>query len=114
MRLINTNDPECYPLPFPPKACVVTGRAEGEIVDFQREIDSPVPTRLYIDRTVIEEAARELFGMVPAGRAKQLEEWHAFEKQRADELQETLDTAAQLEERRPGAINRKELAGDAS
>jgi hypothetical protein len=92
---------------------VVSGRAEGEIVDFQVVIDSPEAVRLYIDRTIIEEAARELFGMVPAGRAKQLEEQHAYEKGRAEDLQETLDTAAQLEERRPGAINRKELAGHA-
>jgi len=114
VRLIDTSDPECYPLPYPPRACVVSGRAEGEIVDFNVVIDSPEPTRLYIDRLIIEAAARDLFGMVSAGKAEQLEEWHEHEKARADDLQATLDAAAEFEERAgPAAINRKELAANA-
>lgn len=109
-RIINTADEGSYPLPNAPHACAVTGRAEGEFVDFQKVIDSPHPTRLYIAREVIEEIAREQFGMVSEGKAKQLEEWHRHEKKRADELQDVLDTAVQLEERRPNAVNRRELA----
>lgn len=109
-RIVNTAERGNYPLPHAPRACAITGRAEGEFVDFQKVIDSPYPTRLYIAREVIEEIAREQFGMVSEGKAKQLEEWHAYEKKRADDLQDVLDTAVQLEERRPNAVNRRELA----
>lgn len=108
-RIVNTADEGNYPLPFSPKSCVVSGRDSGEFVDFQIVIDRPAPTRLYISRDIVEEVARDLFGMVSAGKAKQLEEWHDHEKKRADELQEVLDTAAALEEKRPGAVQRREL-----
>lgn len=109
-RLINTADEGCYPLPYSPKACAVTGRAEGEIVDFNVVIDRPEPTRLYICRETIEEVAREEFGMVSAGKAKKLEEWLEHARKERDELRDVIDTAAKLEERRPDAVNRKELA----
>jgi valyl-tRNA synthetase len=93
----------------------VSGRAEGEIVDFNVVIDSPEPTRLYIDRHIIEAAARDLFGMVKEGKAIQLEAWHQYEKERADELeeqckhlQETVKTLRRLD-----AQQGKELADNA-
>lgn len=108
-RIVNTADEGNYPLPYPPRACAVSGRAEGEFVDFNVVIDRPEPTRLYVAREIIEEIAREQFGMVTAGKAKQLEEWHEHEKKRADDLQDVIDTAAKLEEQRPGAVHRREL-----
>lgn len=108
-RLLNTADEGNYPLPYPPRACAVTNRAEGEFVDFNTVIDRPEPTRLYICREIIEEVAREQFGMVSAGKAKQLEEWLEHARKERDELQDVIDTAAKLEERRPGAVQRREL-----
>lgn len=108
-RKINTADEGNYPLPYPPRACVVTNRAEGEFIDFNVVIDKPGPTRLYIAREVVEEVAREEYGMVSAGKAKQLEEWLEVRTKERDELQDVIDTAAKLEEQRPGAVQRREL-----
>lgn len=108
-RQINTADEGCYPLPYPPRACAITGRAEGEFIDFNVVIDRPEPTRLYVAREVIEEVAREQYGMVSAGKAKQLEEWLENARKERDELQDVLDTAAKLEEQRPGSVQRREL-----
>lgn len=108
-RLIDTSDGENYPLPYPPRACAVSNRAEGEFIDFNVVIDRPEPTRLYIAREIIEEIAREQFGMVTAGKAKQLEEWLEARTKERDELQDVLDTAAKLEEQRPGSVQRREL-----
>lgn len=108
-RKINTADEGNNPLPYPPRACAVTNRAEGEFIDFNTVIDRPEPTRLYICREVIEEVAREEFGMVSAGKAKQLEEWLEARTKERDELQDVLDTAAKLEEQRPGSVQRREL-----
>lgn len=111
MRAIDTKEPDNYPLPYSPKACAVSGRAEGQFVDFNVVIDTPEPTRLYMAREIVEEAARDLYGMVSEGKAKQLEEWLDNARKERDELQDTLDAAATLEERAgPGSVNRRELA----
>lgn len=110
MRLVNTAE-EGYPLPYSPKACVVTGRDAGEFIDFNVVIDRPEPTRLYIFREIIEEVARDQLGMVSAGKAKQLEEWLEHARKERDELQALLDSAVEFEEKAgSAAINRKELA----
>lgn len=106
-RLIETEDGR--PLPNPPRVCAVTGRHEGRFIDCNRVIESPLPYRLYLSAEYVEHIAREHLGMVSEGKAKQLEDWHEHEKKRADDLQDVLDTAAALEEKRPGAVHRREL-----
>ena len=106
-RIVSTEDDGFYPLPHLPRACAVTGRAEGRFIDFNVLIDRPEATHLYLDVGLIEEVAREHLGMVSAGKAKQLEEWHEHEKGRADELAEQnenlLDTIKTLR-RLDGAV----------
>ena len=53
------------PLPFAPHRCLCTNREDGEIIDFGVDvnINEPFP-RLYLQRGVVEEAARECCNMV--------------------------------------------------
>lgn len=109
-RIVSTEDEGFYPLPHPPRACAVTGRAEGRFIDFNVLIDRPEATHLYLDVGLFEEIAREHLGMVSAGKAKQLEEWLENAKRERDELQGVLNTAIELEEKAGAdAVNRKGL-----
>lgn len=113
-RKVSTADDGYYPLPYPPRACAVSGRAEGEFIDFNVVIDRPEPTRLYISREIIEEVAREHCDMVAGTNLRQKEEWLEHARKELEELRETLETAADLEEKAgPGVVNRKELAANA-
>lgn len=47
----------------PPHKCVVTGRRDGELVDFGKDFVGVDP-HIYVDRDKVEEAAK-LCGMVP-------------------------------------------------
>lgn len=59
------------PLPRMPHACAVTGRDDGELVDFQVEMKAHEP-HLYLRTGVIEEAGR-LIGMVPKAELDELQ-----------------------------------------
>lgn len=48
---------------LPPKKCLVTGRSDGDLVDFGVDLGGP-PQRLYLRRQVVERAGL-LLGMVP-------------------------------------------------
>lgn len=48
---------------LPPKKCLVTGRSDGDLVDFGVDLGGP-PQRLYLRRQVVEKAGL-LLGMVP-------------------------------------------------
>lgn len=65
------------PLPKAPKKCLVTGRADGVIVDFGTDVQFPIPQpHVYLKATIVEEAGVVL-GMVP--------------KEEVDELRNELD-----------------------
>lgn len=52
----------------PPHCCVVTGRRDGQLIDFgdpTQKACGPADPRLYMRSVVVEDAARELLGMVP-------------------------------------------------
>jgi hypothetical protein len=91
-------------LPYPPKACVVTNRIDGDFIDFHKSIDSFNPTHLYVRRQVIEDAGR-LCGMVPAAEVEELREGMKALSERLDEAQEQMKAYAEFEEK----IGRKEL-----
>lgn len=82
-----------------PTACVVLNREDGELINFQAIIDRPEPTLVVMKREIVEQAARELCGMVPASEAEELRE--SMEKLSAelDDLTDTMNLAAELETR---------------
>lgn len=86
------------PLHAPPHICAVTRREDGEIVDFQVDIACSEPPHLYLHRAVVEDAAR-LFGMVPAKRVEVLTAEVTELGKRVDDLHDTLDLAAQFEDK---------------
>lgn len=57
---------------LPPKKCLVTGRSDGDVVDFGVDLGGP-PQRLYLRRQVVEQAGL-LLGMVPKHTHDQLNE----------------------------------------
>ncbi|HEX6456244.1 MAG TPA: hypothetical protein VF009_06960 [Solirubrobacterales bacterium] len=80
-----------------PRNCAVTGRDDGPFIDFQKVIDSPLPTHLYLHVLIVEEAAKRL-GMVPAKDVEKLRADLAEMSGRIDEVNEILQTAGELEE----------------
>lgn len=60
-------------LPYPPRACAVSNRIDGDFIDFQVFIDRPEPTRLYLKREVVEDAAL-MCGMVDGKRVEELKQ----------------------------------------
>jgi len=86
------------PLPLAPHACLVTGRDDGELVDFEVDVMCNEPPHAYLKREVIEAAAAEL-GMV---KGKDFEELKAkFEalSQQLDEAIDSVNLAAEFEEK---------------
>lgn len=57
---------------LPPKKCLVTGRSDGDLVDFGVDLGGP-PQRLYLRRQVVEKAGL-LLGMVPKHTHDELNE----------------------------------------
>lgn len=74
------------PLPFAPHRCLVTSSEDGDLLDFgDVNVNEPV-FRLYLQRGVIEEAARECCGMVSSAEVAEI-------RQRMEELTKQLDQA---------------------
>lgn len=62
------------PLPFLPKKCVVSGRADGEIVDFGVDMTTPLPEpHLYMKRGLLEKAAELACGMASAAKVEEMQ-----------------------------------------
>lgn len=60
------------PLPKAPKKCLVTGRADGLIVDFGTDVQFPMPQpHVYLKASIVEEAAT-LLDMVPGAEVEEL------------------------------------------
>ncbi len=60
------------PLPFFPKSCVITGRADGDVVDFGVDTSAIAP-HIYIKRNEVEKAGK-VCGMLSGSEAKDLQE----------------------------------------
>jgi hypothetical protein len=86
------------PFPHPNSTCAVTNREDGEMVDFQKIIDSVQPKPLILKREIVEEAGR-LVGMVPAGEVEELRRSFAAVSGRLGEIEENLHTYAEFEDR---------------
>ncbi len=56
----------------PPHTCIVTGRRDGDVVDFGKEYDGIPDPHIYVRREKVEEAG-EVCGMVRESRVKELE-----------------------------------------
>lgn len=84
-------------LDYPPRACAVTNRSDGDFIDLQTVIDRPEPTRLYLKREIAEEAGR-LCGMVPGSEVEDLKAQMADLGQKLDHTNDILNHAAELEQ----------------
>ena len=85
------------PLPDEPRHCLVTLRADGEFVDFgDWHAECEIP-RVYIKATVVERAARELLGMVPAVEVEMLQERLARFEERLIEMEQVEIAMASID-----------------
>lgn len=94
MRLIDTDK---EPLAFPPHKCAVTGRCFGEVFDFGVVQPGHDP-RLYLLRSVLEDAARKV-GMVPEAEVTKLQGELDSMGQQIDELKELIGAYQTLGEK---------------
>ena len=85
-------------LPYPPRACVVTNRIDGDFIDFQKSVDALQPTHLYVRRQVVEDAGR-LCGMVPQSDVEEVRELLKTVSERLDEVQEEMKIYAEFEDK---------------
>jgi hypothetical protein len=87
------------PLPFAPHRCLVTSTEDGELLDFgDVNVSEPV-FRLYLQRGVIEEAARETCGMVSGEEIAEVREHLAILSQKLDEALKDVGLLGDLEKR---------------
>ncbi len=87
-------------LPYPPRACAVSNRIDGDFIDFQVFIDRPEPTRLYLKREVVEDAAL-MCGMVDGAQVEELRRQVVAMGDQIEQLQDYIrasEEAAQLKE----------------
>jgi len=61
------------PLPFEPRKCLISGRADGEIVDFAAESGGRDPQHLYFKRDIVEKIAKNVCGMQSAEEVEALQ-----------------------------------------
>jgi hypothetical protein len=88
------------PLAHPPHKCLVSKRADGELVDFGTDFQGANP-HIFIRRSVIEDTARDLCGMRPETEFTELEDKLAAtreELQRAEKIIAGHEQIAALEE----------------
>lgn len=86
-------------LPYPPRACTVTNRIDGDFIDFQKHIEGVRgPHHLYMKREIVEEAA-ELCGMVNGEQVATLRAQLDQLGAELDEMKKDLDLYASFEQR---------------
>lgn len=87
------------PLPFAPHRCLATSREDGDLIDFG-DVNTNEPVfRLYLQRGVIEEAARECCGMVSAEEVAEVRRQMALLSQRLDEVLDEVQLTRDFEEK---------------
>lgn len=87
------------PLPFAPHRCLATSREDGELIDFgDVNVNEPV-FRLYLQRGVIEEAARECCQMVSAEEVAEVRRQMALLGQKLDEVLDEVQLTRDFEEK---------------
>lgn len=90
-------------LPYPPRACAVTNREDGDFIDFNVVIDRPEPTRLYLKTEIVEEAG-QLLGMVPASEVAEIRERVEAWESSLEDTKDTVDLVARLEAKLPEEV----------
>jgi len=86
------------PLPFSPHACLVTGSADGEFIDFERDFIGMDP-RIVLRKEVVEEAARDCCGMTSTAEVDALRLRVEGYEDKIRELSADLDVIKAFEER---------------
>ena len=89
----------------PPHCCIVSGRRDGQVIDFGDltvKACGPGDPRVYIRVSRVEHAAKELLGMVPLARLKELE----------DELEEANAEAGRLRKIVAGKLDLEQAEED--
>lgn len=84
------------PLPFSPHACLVTGSADGEFIDFERDFIGMDP-RIVLRKEVVEEAARECCNMISAEEVQEIRRQVAEWGQKLDQTLADLDLTRDFE-----------------
>lgn len=88
------------PLQHAPHKCIVSKRADGELVDFGTDFQGANP-HVYLRRSVLEDTVRDLCGMRPEAEFTELEDKLATvgaELERANKLIAGHEQIAALEE----------------
>lgn len=85
------------PLRLPPHTCVVTGREDGEMIDFGATPACDQAPAIVIKREVIEEAATKLCGMVPAKKVEALADRLLYLGEELEKTQKLLKATEELE-----------------
>lgn len=94
----------------PPHCCIVTGRIDESVIDFgdpHVKAQGPNDPRVYLRRSVVEKAAKDLLGMVPQAEVDALREELAAseaERQRLAEIVGSGEELMEAEERMRAAL----------
>lgn len=87
------------PLPFAPHRCVISSRDDGELLDFgDATVNEPV-FRLYLQRGLIEEAARLCCGMVSGVEVAEVRRQMADLSHKLDEVLDEVQLTKDFEEK---------------
>jgi len=87
------------PLPFAPHRCVISSRDDGELLDFgDATVNEPV-FRLYLQRGLIEEAARECCQMVSGAEVAEVRRQMADLSHKLDEVLDEVQLTKDFEEK---------------
>lgn len=87
------------PLPFAPHRCLATSREDGELIDFGDVNTSEPVFRLYLQRGVIEEAARECCQMVSAEEVAEVRRQMAELGRKLDEVLDEVQLTRDFEKK---------------
>lgn len=85
------------PLQFAPYECIITGRHDGELVDFGVDVIGIDP-HVYIKRSIIETVATDVLDMVPASTHSKLQSRARQLEAERDRLQAIVDASESIQE----------------
>lgn len=89
------------PLRLHPQKCVVTGRIDGEMIDFDAIPDCQEPPAIVIMAAVVKEAGIKYCDLVPGERLRDLESQVEIFKLELEKLQRINKATEELEELLP-------------
>ena len=89
------------PLRLHPHKCVVTGRIDGEMIDFDAIPDCQEPPSIVIMKAVVEEAGIKFCDLVPRAQVREMEEQVEAFKADLEKLRRINKATEELEELLP-------------